>query len=219
MMHPDFSVNEFYHVYNRGTDKRKIFLSLPDYQRFMVLLFLANSNKPVHIDLRRNSLEELFETDRETELVDIGAYCLMPNHFHLLLKEKIENGISFFMQKLTTAYTMYFNKKHDRTGALLQGTFKAEHLADDNYLRYIYSYVHLNPVKLIDPTWRKRGIRDKRKVKNFLENYKYSSYQDYVGIDRQEKVILDKSAFPLYFERTADFEEMIEFWLSFKEDY
>ena len=167
-MRSDFAVGEFYHVYNRGTDKRKIFLSQADYQRFIILLYLANSNQPVRIDLRRNSVEKLFEADRGKDLVDIGAYCLMPNHFHILLKEKVENGISLFMQKITTAYTMYFNKKHERSGVLFQGVFKSEHLATDNYLKYIYSYIHLNPVKLIEPTWRENGIKNKLKVKKFL---------------------------------------------------
>lgn len=218
MIHPDFSVAEFYHVYNRGIEKRRIFLSSHDYERFMVLLYLANSHEPVRIDLRRNLLDELFKIDREKELVDIGAYCLMPNHFHLLLKEKSENGISLFMQKLTTAYTMYFNKKNDRTGALLQGTFRAEHMVNDNYLKYIYSYIHLNPVKLVDPAWKEKGIKNKSTAENFLEDYKYSSYQDYFGVDRQEKVILNKKAFPLYFKSVADFEKIINFWLSFSKD-
>lgn len=141
----------------------------------------------------------------------------MPNHFHILLKEKVENGTSLFMQKITTAYTMYFNKKHERTGALLQGTYKAEHLTTDNYLKYIYSYIHLNPVKLIEPTWRENGIKNKQKVKSFLAAYQYSSYQDYLESDRVEKIIINKKAFPVYFERIGDFNKMIEFWLSFNE--
>jgi putative transposase len=136
--------------------------------------------------MRRQSFENLLETDRGKNLVDIGAYCLMPNHFHLLLKEKTENGISLFMQKLMTAYTMYFNKKNGRNGALFQGTFKAEHLANDNYLKYMYSYIHLNPIKLIDPTWRENGIKNQSKTEKFLEQYKHSSYSEYINIDRKE---------------------------------
>ncbi len=216
-MRPDFSIDEFYHVYNRGTEKRKTFLSARDYERFVILLYLANSSNPVRIDSRRSPLQELFQTEREKNLVDIGAYCLMPNHFHILLKEKMEGGISLFMQKVMTAYTMYFNKKYERSGVLFQGVFKAEHIMGDNYLKYVYSYIHLNPVKLINPTWRVDGIKNKLKVKNFLKDYKYSSYQDYIGIDRQEKIIIDKKAFPLYFEKMGDFEETIKFWLSFND--
>lgn len=92
-----FSINEFYHIYNRGTDKRKTFLSEENYKRFSILLYLCNSTEPLHIDMRRESYSKMLDNDRGKKLVDIGAYCLMPNHFHLLLHECIEGGISLFM--------------------------------------------------------------------------------------------------------------------------
>jgi len=211
-----FSIGEFYHVYNRGTDKRKIFITNRDYERFIVLLYLANSNNSIRIDLRRQSFQDLMEIDRGKNFVDIGAYCLMPNHFHILLREKTENGISLFMQKLTTAYTMYFNKKHERNGVLFQGVFKAEHLENDNYLKYMYSYIHLNPIKLIDPTWREKGIKNQSEAERFLEQYRYSSYPEYTNVNRKEKVIINKRAFPEYFGDADNFQKMIRFWLSFK---
>lgn len=211
-------INEFYHVYNRGTEKRKIFITKNDYERFVILLYLANSVNPIRIDMRRDSFKDLLEIDRGKNFVDIGAYCLMPNHFHLLLKEKTENGISLFMQKLTTAYTMYFNKKHERNGVLFQGVFKAEHLKNDNYLKYIYSYIHLNPIKLIDPTWKEKGIKNLSKTEKFLEQYQYSSYGEYINIDREEKVIINKEAFPEYFENADDFQKTVKFWLSLKKE-
>ena len=140
----------------------------------------------------------------------------MPNHFHLLLHEKTENGISRFIQKLTTAYTMYFNKKNDRSGALFQGVFKAEHLNNDNYLKYIFAYINLNPIKLNEPNWKQFGIKNLKNSKIFLEKYEYSSYLEHTGKDRKQKSIINNKAFPDYFEKTVDFEEMIDFWLSFK---
>ncbi len=213
-----FSINEFYHIYNRGTDKRRIFITKNDYERFIILLYLANSKEPIRIDTRRQSFKDLFEKDRGENLVEIGAYCLMPNHFHLLLKEKTENSISLFMQKLTTAYTMYFNKKYERNGVLFQGVFKAEHLDDDNYLKYIYSYIHLNPIKLIDATWKKNGIKNQTKAEKFLTEYQYSSYGKYINLNRTENVIINERAFPQYFENTTNFKEMIRFWLSFTKE-
>jgi putative transposase len=97
----------FYHVYNRGTEKRKIFLVEKDYSRFLASLFLCNSKNPADLKLQGSTLYELLSNNRGETLVDICAYCLMPNHFHLLLHEKTEGGISKFMQKLQTAYTMY----------------------------------------------------------------------------------------------------------------
>lgn len=212
----NLSVGEFYHLYNRGSDKRTVFLDAKDHERFIALLYLANSTTPVHISNYQGlTLMELFSIKRGEPLVDIGAYCLMPNHFHLLVREKTENGISTFMQKVMTGYTMYFNKKYERTGALFSGTFKARHVDDDEYLRYLFAYIHLNPVKIIDPTWKENGISDRTKAERHLNDYGYSSYLDYRAGGRREGVILNKDAFPEYFETNIEFKDFISWWLDF----
>ena len=208
-----FAEGEYYHVYNRGTEKRNIFMEARDYARFTKLLFIANGTKPfVFREIKNKTLSEV---DRDEQLVAIGAYCLMPNHFHILMKEMSEGGVSKFMEKLGTGYSMYFNKKYKRTGVLYQGSFKAEHVDNDEYLKYLYSYIHLNPVKLIDPTWKEVGIRDAEKTRAYLENYHSSSYLDYLGVDREEKLILSKGKFPEYFDKPKDFKEYISDWLEF----
>ena len=156
------------------------------------------------------------EIDRGETLVDIGSYCLMPNHFHLLIREKMENGISLFMEKLSTAYSMYFNKKNERTGGLFEGTFKAIYANDDDYLKYLFTYIHLNPVKMIEPDWKELGIKDKSRAGIFLRNYLFSSYADYVGIKRAESAVLNKKAFPEYFSALKDFNNTINDWLAFE---
>ncbi len=138
----------------------------------------------------------------------------MPNHFHLLLKEKRDRGISLFMQKLMTAYTMYFNKKYERTGALFESKFKARHLNEDRYLKYIFSYIHLNPIKLTDAKWKEEGIKNKTQAKKFLHQYKYSSYLDYMEEKRVQEIILNRGAFPEYFPNKKDFEQEIFDWIS-----
>jgi putative transposase len=145
--------------------------------------------------------------------VDICAYVLMPNHFHLLLREKADGGISRFMQKLTTGYTMYFNKKNERSGALFQGRFKAKHANDDRYLSYLLAYIHLNPVKLIEPNWKKGGIGDRGKAEQYLKEYSYSSYQDYLGTNRVAGKILNTAVYPTSFSAPSDFETSIGEWL------
>ena len=215
----NFSEGEFYHLYNRGSDKRKIFLSSKDYERFVALLYLCNSNEPVHISLQGKNLNELLNVERDSELVDIGVYCIMPNHFHLLVKEKTEKGISRFMQKLTTAYTMYFNIKNDRNGNLFQGVFKATHVNTDEYLKYLFSYIHLNPIKIIESEWKEKGIMDIKKSKKFLESYLYSSYLDYMGKNREMKKILKIKSFPDYFDTKNSFEKTTEFWLNYKNEF
>ena len=101
-----FVAGEFYHIYNRGNSKQKIFHDKKDYERFVKLLYFSNSNKSFEF---RNIAGKLFELNRGKILVSIGAYCLMPNHFHILVSQKENGSISKFMQKLTTAYSMYYN--------------------------------------------------------------------------------------------------------------
>jgi putative transposase len=141
----------------------------------------------------------------------------MPNHFHLLVHEKEEGGISAFMQKLSTAYSLYFNKKHNRTGKLFEGVFMATHANEDEYLKYLFAYIHLNPVKMIEPKWRDRGIVNMARVKKFLSDYYFSSYLDYASGARSEAVILNKNTFPKYFENRKEFHGHLNDWLNYKE--
>lgn len=215
--------DEFYHIYNRGTEKRNVFPTKTDHERFLALLYLCNATEPVRIDNIRKQqgstlLESLSGMDRGDTLIDICAYCLMPNHFHLLVREKEEQGISRFMQKLMTGYTMYFNKRHERSGGLFQGKFKATHADEDRYLKYLVSYIHLNPVKLIEPRWKESGILDRKSAEKHLRAYRYSSYQDYCDALRIESMILNKEALPDYFNGVRDFETEITDWLAYKND-
>lgn len=216
-----FSTGEYYHIYNRGTDKRTIFLSTHDYKRFEALLYTCNSANPVNITLhfhKGRSFIELFEIDRGETLVDIVVYCLMPNHFHLLVREKSEGGIAKFIGKLATGYSMYFNKKNKRTGALFEGRFKASHVTSDEYLKYLFAYIHLNPVKIIDPDWKENGIEDRLAAQDYLKNYEYSSYMDYQGATRLETKITNREAGPEYFVTSKEFDDFVNDWLTFKEE-
>ena len=213
-----FAPDEYYHLYNRGTEKRKIFLDRADWDRFVKLLYLCNASESVQISADRFTYAECFAHERGEPLIAIGAYCLMPNHFHLLVREIEEGGISKFMQKLLTAYTMYFNTKYQRSGALFQGKFKAMHVASDRHLKYLYTYIHLNPVTRIDPKWKERGATDRRKAKAYLADYKHSSYADYMGTKRVEGKVLSRDTFPGYFSGN-DFSWMIDEWLGGREAY
>ena len=207
-----FSPGEFYHIYNRGTEKRNIFVSKNDYRRFILLLYHCNNTSNVILRLDK----QLGPNSREEILVDICAYCLMPNHFHLLIREKTEGGISRFMQKLATGYTMYFNKRHDRNGVLFQGKFKATHVDKDEYLKYLVAYIHLNPVKLFDSKWKENDIFDRKRAKEYLMQYYQSSYLDCIGLKRPENVILSKNILPAYFTSGMDFKDMVTNWLGYK---
>ncbi len=186
-----------------------------DYERFLILLFACNGQSSVNIS--RDSSKKVFFSDfvnfeRGERLVDIVAYALMPNHFHLVLIERVEGGISKFMQKLSTGYVNYFNTRYERTGGLFEGRFKAKHINNQAYFNYIFVYVNLNPLKLIDSDWKENGISDSKKAKKFLMNYKYSSYLDCLGKSRLENIILNREQLPEFLEKFDDFEEFVDSW-------
>ena len=206
---------EFYHVYNRGTDKRVIFLDPADYTRFTELLFLSNSKRAVNVRDIKVGERTVFDFNRGDNLVAIGAYCLMPNHFHILVTPLIEDGVSMFMSKLCTGYSMYFNRRYKRTGALFQGTFKSEHVDSDEYLKYLYSYIHLNPIKLIDKNWKEEGIQSADTAFSYVAQFQYSSLIDYLGVSRSEKVIINPTPYPEYFSKHSDLKAELLQWITF----
>ncbi|HEY4479339.1 MAG TPA: transposase [Candidatus Paceibacterota bacterium] len=217
----DISIGEFYHIYNRGTEKRKIFLDDSYFERFVALLYLCNSSFP--IVMRRYQGQALAEImasfERGEALVDIVGYCLMPNHFHLILREKRDRGISKFMLKLLTAYSSYFNIRNDRSGTLFQGRYGAKHLHDDQYVKYCFSYIHLNPVKLLEPYWDVKGIENIPNALDFLGRYEFSSYKDYIGQNRPCGRLLRKDAFPDFFNTPVDIRGEIKNWLNYKNNF
>ncbi|HEY4508839.1 MAG TPA: hypothetical protein VJC13_00980 [Candidatus Paceibacterota bacterium] len=217
-----FATEEFYHIYNRGNSKQEIFLDDLDKDRFVKLLYLCNSTKS--INFREEIVEkniDAWDFDRGEPIVSIGAWVLLSNHFHLYLTISQrsllgDEAISFFMRKLCTAYSMYFNKKYERTGKLFEGVFKSKHIENDEQAKYNFSYLHLNPVKLIDSLWREKGIKDFKGTLDFLRSYKWSSYLDFNGVIRPENRIISRDDFPNYFSNPKIFEEEIFDWLTFE---
>lgn len=204
-----FEQGEFYHIYNRGVEKRTIFQNTSDYKRFMALLYLTNSDQTVEFrnNSSKSSFDEIFKLDRGEPLVAIGAYCLMPNHFHLLLTPLVDGGISKFMLKLQTGYSMYFNKKNERVGALFQGAFKSEHISNDRYLQYLYAYIHLNPAKLKNSNWKTQSKGFLNQIKKFISEYHYSSLQEYLSSDYK---IINLKPFPVNEENITDYNTIVD---------
>jgi putative transposase len=200
-----FAPGEFYHLYNRGTDKRIIFLDKNDYVHFLFLMYVCNTTKSIEL----RNVDKNF--DRGQTIVDIGAYCLMPNHFHILTYEKIDHGISKYMLKLMTGYSMYFNKKYKRTGKLYEGVFKSTYVNNDRYFKYLYSYIHLNPAKLVDKNW-KGNKNQTTKLLKYVFAYQYSSLKEYSD---EKFVIINPEHFPDYFKKLEDHKKELFEWLSF----
>jgi len=198
-----FVIGTIYHVYNRGVAKCFICQGEADNWRFLQGLCLFNdktvsSNVLWQLDKKRgrltlNVLKEYIvshEQERES-LVRILAYCIMPNHFHLLLQEIVEGGISAFMHKFGVGYTGYFNKKHGRVGSLFQGTFKSIPVGNEQYLQYLLVYINvLNPGQLVEPNLKEEGIQNIEGVLSFAENYAWSTHQEY--LQKRRSLIVDK---------------------------
>ena len=203
----EFLNGGIYHAFNRGVEKRNIFMNESDYYRFIFSLYECNDAVSVRVTQRiinrraRNLSRSvarfhLATLDRVVDdsklksykrelLVDILGFVLMPNHYHLILRQLAEGGISLFMKKMSNSYTGYFNDHYKRkgVGALFQGAFKAVPVAGEGQLMHLVEYIFSNPVEIIDPDWKNRGTENPKEALNFLKTYKWSSYLDSVGID------------------------------------
>lgn len=182
---------EYYHVYNRGVDKRVIFSDRKDYERFLKSLTSFNTLEPIG-SIYEHSFEIKKNKVRDKLLVKIICYCLNPNHFHLLLTPVIDGGVEKFMQRLGTGYTMYFNERYKRSGALFQGRYKSKHVADNDYLLYLSAYINLN-----------------HKVHQLGGSTSKSSWQEYIS-GTAGKIISDKKVILDQFKNQAEYKSFAE---------
>lgn len=169
---------------NRGVDKRTIFDSNADHARFVHDLYEFNDEKPAPDAYRRKMWDFVSPTsDTRKKLVDIHGWCLMKNHYHLLLSERKDGGITRFIRKLNIGYSKYYNDIHERSGTLFQGRTKKIHIERDAHFLHILHYIHLNPLDFLHDAdrWRSGGIRDKAKALAHLREYRWSSFKDYCG--------------------------------------
>jgi putative transposase len=173
-----------YHVLSRGVDKRKIFLDNKDRLRFIHDVFEFNDTQPP-TNLTYYFKSKVFARPKIRRkrrlLVELLAFCLMPNHYHLLLRPLFDNAVFKFMKKLNMGYAKYFNEKYKRRGTLFEGRYKLIAVSDESHFIHLPYYIHFNPLDLVMPEWRERKIRNPKKAMEFLENYRWSSFCDYIG--------------------------------------
>ncbi|MDD5738834.1 MAG: transposase [Candidatus Pacebacteria bacterium] len=223
---------EIYHVTVRRIGDSLLFQDVNDQYRGIFSIYEFNNSNFVEIRRRREERRQwknkkkygnrvaVFaeEPDKRDGFVDVLAFCLMPNHLHLLLRQVQDNGISRFMQKLGAGYASYFKEKYQlqNKGYFFQGRFRAVRIENDEQLKTVFVYIHTNPIALIEPGWKENGIRNIEKVIEFLENYKWSSYQDYLG----------KKNFPSVTERAflseimggeKSCKDFVDNWVQYKE--
>ncbi len=180
---------EFFHLLNRGVDKRKVFLNEADYVRFMHDCYVFNDKENVGPNHR---FKEFESTYKRKPLVILHAFCLMPNHYHLLVSEVQEGGMSLFMRKLNMGYAKYFNEKYNRSGVLWQSTFKKIHIKRDAHFMYIPYYIHLNPLDMNFPLWRTGKVKNAKQALAYLHTYRWSSFMDYNGMKNMPSLITTK---------------------------
>lgn len=177
---------EFFHVLNRGVDKRTVFADERDYIRFLHDCYVFNDVADVNANHR---FREFTSAHTRVPLVALHAFSLMPNHYHMLISERTEGGLSLFMRKLNMGYAKYFNEKYKRSGVLWQSTFKKVPIVRDAHFIYIPYYIHLNPLDLVMPEWRVGKVQNQKKALAFLRSYRWSSFIDYNGMTNMPSII------------------------------
>ena len=187
-----FANLEYYHVINRGVAQIPIFTNKVDYKRFInTMLYYKTEGPKPRFSLFSPSTNNLINFEKK--LVEIICYCLMPNHFHILLQQQKEGGVTEFVSKLSNSYTKYFNIKNKRSGPLFQGEFKAVHIETDNQLIHLSRYIHLNPLV---------GFVTKN-----LEKYPWSSFLEYAG--KSDNNNCSKETVLSQFESPAEYSKFV----------
>ena len=208
------------HTLSRGVDKRVIFMDKQDRFRFIHDLFEFNDQERVNTtfyrfnqsnDIASRKINKIERRPRKL-LVDIHAFCLMPNHYHLLLSSKTKDGISKFMKKLNMGYAKYFNEKYDRKGTLFEGRYKSVPIKNEAHFIHIPYYIHLNPLDLKFPEWRNRKMSNLKEAMRFLENYRWSSHLDYIGKSNFPSVT-QRTFLLSYFNGSANYQKSIYNWM------
>ncbi|MEK7133340.1 MAG: hypothetical protein AAB771_01485 [Patescibacteria group bacterium] len=203
---------DIFHILNRGVEKRKIFLEEKDYLRFINNLSDFNSIEPVfepYFDRRKY----LAMRKPGNKIIDILCWCLMPNHYHILVQEKINGGASIFAKKISSGYTQYFNLKNKRIGVLFQGRSKIILAEKEEHFILLPYYIFANPVKLIEPHWKEVGIKNLKKVYQFLENYKWSSFTEAANLNNHFTLINKKLFVELFDLEEKKLKDIFFEWL------
>jgi len=218
-----FINGEIYHIVNRAIEGKNLFRQIADYFRFIFCLYELNDKNLVRIRLhmkqrkaRKNKRGQTSSHSREP-LVEILAVCLMPNHYHLVVRQLRDNGISLFMKKLGDGYVGYFNEKYKRKGrgSIFQGHFKAVHIKTQRQFMNVICYVFTNPVELLEKAWKEKGVENPQKAIEYIESYKWSSYPDCIGKRNFPSVTKREFLFKV-FGSPENLKKAVESWILYK---
>ncbi len=218
---------EIYHIVLRALDNNLIFKDENDYYRGIFSIYEFNNGKPTTIRERREArvkIKQLLKEqnrgptsvpDKRNKFVEILSFTFMPNHIHLLLKQIKDKGITEFMRKVGTGYGGYFNRKYNRKGHVFQNRFFSVRIKNEEQLMAVFAYIYVNPISLIEPNWKEKGIKNLKKASQFLENYKWSSYQDYIG-KKNFPSVTDREFILKVMGGESGCKEFVEHWIRYK---
>jgi len=216
MRNIEIESGEYYHVYNRGVERRRVFLKPEHFERFYQSLAMFNDVSYKHHGCQ--TFKESVESYRslgtvERRFVDIVAFALIPNHFHFLLRQKEDGGIAKFLQKVQQGYTRFFNLSHGRTGCLFSSSYQAEHIDSDSHFEHMVRYIHLNPLDVGGLPWR---LDDEKKttyseVIDYLSTYPWSSHHVYLS-GKQSFPVVDLEHVNWLCNTPSDYERYLASW-------
>ncbi len=226
--------DNIYHVVSRGNSQQEIFFQPVDYFRLIRDFYEFNNVEVIDSRYRQmltksqlsgsdpdswsGGLGSRKEGKRKRKLlVEILVFCLMPNHFHLLLRQLRDGGISEFMKRVKGGYAAYINKKYERSGSLFQSHFKAVKIENDRQLNTIFSYIHTNPCQLVEPGWKTTGLTSEKKALEVLNIYRWSSYPDYIG-RKNFPSLTNREMFTEIYKSTKGCERAVKDWIKHKAD-
>lgn len=222
-----FVNGEIYHVVTRRLEGHLLFRKIDDYYRGIFSIYEFNTIDPVEIAQRRKiriqtkkaqaAGDPLSLTDLRDKLVDVLLFCLMPNHIHLLLRQLKEGGITTFMNKFGAGYPAYFRQKYDikSKGYFFQGRFVSVRIKTEDQLKTVFVYIHTNPISFIEPRWKEIGIQNTEKAIEFVGDYKWSSYPDYLG-DKNFPSVTEREFLLKVMGGGQGCKEFVENWIRYK---
>ncbi len=222
-----FVNGEIYHIVIRGIDDNLIFKNTDDYYRGIFSIYEFNTTELITIRARRKARNEIKKilkktnrdrvpvVDNRDKLVEILCFYFMPNHIHLLVRQIKNNGITQFMRKLGAGYGGYFNRKYGRKGYLFQNRFVAVHIKTNEQFKNVFVYIHTNGISLVEPKWKEEGVKNPKRIIKFLENYKWSSYPDYIG-KKNFPSVTDRDLLLKVMGGGKGCREFVENWVKYK---
>jgi len=225
-----FENGKIYHVILRRMGEELLFQDQDDYFRMIFYLYECNTPKNILLRLQREKrkAKKLDQVRGQTSaqivqrepLVEILAFCLMPNHIHLLLRQLRDKGISKFIQKVASGYATYFKLKYEiqLQGHFFQDRFTAVPIKDEDQLKIVSTYIHTNPISLIEPKWSEFKVKDPQRAFQFLKEYRWSSYLDYIG-QKNFPSLTQREILHRLFQQPRNIEKSIEEWIQFKHQF